>query len=58
MPDNIGDNFDLAMQGPPLISQDVTRGFGDFGQIWFNADATNLYLGGYGMDLGGSNNVP
>jgi hypothetical protein len=56
-PDNIGDNFDLAMTGPPLVSREVTRGFGDFGQIWLNADATNLYLGGFGLDIGGSNNV-
>ena len=58
LPDNPGDNFDLVMQEPPLRSQEVTRGFGDFGQIWFNADASNLYVGGYGMDIGGSNNVP
>ncbi len=56
-PDNAGDNFDLAMAGPPLISQEAPRGFGDFGQIWVNVDATNLYLGGTGMDIGGSNNA-
>ncbi|NCA81193.1 MAG: hypothetical protein EOM72_00405, partial [Opitutae bacterium] len=57
LPDNIGDNFDLAREGPPLISQENPRGFGDFGRIWFNVDATNLYLGGSDMDIGGSNNA-
>jgi hypothetical protein len=56
-PDNIGDNFDLVQAGPPLPTLDAPRGFGDFGSIWVNVDATNLYLGGYGLDLGGSNNV-
>lgn len=56
-PNNVGDNFDLAMTGPPLAAQDAVLGFGDFGQIWVNADETNLYLGGYGLDLGGTNNV-
>jgi hypothetical protein len=45
------------MAGPPLISQEAPRGFGDFGWIWVNADATNLYVGGHGMDIGGSNNA-
>ncbi len=57
IPDNVGDNFDLAMEGPPLKAWDAARGFGDFGSIWVNADATNLYLGGFGMNLGGSNNM-
>ena len=56
-PDNVGDNFDLVMQGPPLQDGDRPRGFGDFGSVWVNVDATNLYLGGYGLDLGGTNNV-
>lgn len=57
LPDNIGDNVDLVMQGPPLNVVDGPLGFGAFGSIWVNTDATNLYLGGYGADLGGSNNV-
>ena len=57
IPDNVGDNFDLAMLGPPLTVHDAPRGFGDFGHVWLNADATNLYIGGYGLDIGGSNNV-
>jgi acid phosphatase type 7 len=56
-PNNVGDNFDLAMGGPPLVSKDALPGFGDWGAIWLNADATNLYLGGYGAHLGGTNNV-
>ncbi len=54
---HIGDNFDLTMGGPALRVLDGPRGFGDFGSIWVNVDATNLYVGGHGMDLGGSNNV-
>ncbi|MGD9613272.1 MAG: metallophosphoesterase [Kiritimatiellia bacterium] len=57
-PNNVGDNFDLLAAGPPLAARDAALGFGDFGQIWLNADETNLYVGGYGLDLGGSNNVP
>ncbi len=56
-PDNVGDNFDLATQGPPLRNLDAPRGFGSFGRIWVNADASNLYLGGYDLDVGGSNNA-
>ncbi len=54
---NIGDNFDFDLSGTPVGSRDARRGFGDFGEIYFNGDATNLYIGGVGMDLGGSNNV-
>ena len=36
---------------------DAPRGFGDFGGVWANADANYLYLGGHGLDIGGSNNV-
>ena len=56
-PDNVGDNFDLATLGPPVRTLDAPRGFGDFGRVWANADATNLYLGGHGLDIGGSNNA-
>ncbi len=54
---NIGDSFDFDLSGTPVCSQDAGRGFGNFGRIYFNYDATNLYVGGVGMDLGGSNNV-
>ncbi len=57
IPDNPGDNFDLAMVGPPLPVLDAPQGFGDFGSLWLNADETHLYIGGHGMDLGGSNNM-
>lgn len=52
-----GDNFDFDLSGSPARARDVGRGFGDFGEIHFNYDATNLYVGGIGADLGGSNNV-
>ena len=57
VPDNPGDNFDLALEGPPATVLDAARGFGNFGNVWINADETNLYVGGHGLDLGGSNNV-
>ena len=57
IPDNPGDNVDLTLDGPPLKVHDEFQGFGDFGSIWVNVDNTNLYIGGYGMDLGGSNNM-
>ena len=57
LPDNVGDNFDLATTGPPLMSRDSARGFGDFGTVWFNVDSSNLYVGAFGADPGGSNNV-
>ena len=50
-------DVDLTMAGPPLKTPGAERGFGDLGSIWVNADATNLYLGGYDMNLGGSNNM-
>ncbi len=40
-----------------MEANDVISGFGDGGSLWINHDETNLYLGAYGMDLGGSNNV-
>jgi hypothetical protein len=54
---NIGDNVDFDFSGAPVYSQDAGRGFGDFGEIFINHDETNLYIGGLGMDLGGTNNV-
>ena len=52
-----GDNFDFLMQGRALRSQDNVFGFGNWGQLWFNVDATNLYVGGMDLDMGGTNNV-
>lgn len=56
-PNNIGDNFDLVMRGPPLQVLDAARGFGDFGSIWVNVDEDNLYIGGIETDRGGERNV-
>ncbi len=52
----VGDNVDFNVDGGALraLSSD---GFGDFGAIYFNYDATNLYVGGLGASLGGTNNV-
>lgn len=53
---NAGDNFDFSTNGGPLEVRDDS-GFGDFGRLYFNHDSSNLYVGGTGADLGGSNNV-
>jgi hypothetical protein len=47
---NAGDRFDLATNGTPLQATEAC-GFGAFGRVYVNYDATNLYLGGEGMDL-------
>ena len=52
-----GDKFDLNTVGTPLRAHDPLAGFGDFGEIYFNVDATNLFVGGVGVDPGGTNNV-
>lgn len=57
LPNHVGDNFDLAMASPAVVSRDDLPGFGSWGQVWVNVDATNLTVGGIGADLGGSNNV-
>jgi hypothetical protein len=57
LPNRPGDNFDLATNSPSVPAQDDLPGFGDWGEVWLNTDATNLYVGGHGADLGGSNNV-
>ena len=57
LPNHAGDNFDFSMASPPVVSRNDRPGFGSWGQVWVNADATNLYVGGIGADLGGSNNV-
>lgn len=53
---NPGDNMDLSTNGGALACRDVS-GFGHWGRLYFNHDATNLYAGGSGLDLGGANNV-
>ncbi len=52
-----GDNMDLATPGPAVRAGVAAHGFGSWGSLWLNADATNLYLGAHGVDLGGSDNV-
>ncbi|HOW96583.1 MAG TPA: metallophosphoesterase [Kiritimatiellia bacterium] len=53
---NTGDAFDFSTNGGPLEVRDGS-GFGDLGRLYFNHDGSNLYVGGIGADLGGSNNV-
>lgn len=54
-PNTPGEKFDFNQNGgfAGTLSQ---CGFGDFGQIYFNCDATNLYIGGIGVDRAGANN--
>jgi len=52
---NPGDNVDFNTNGTPLTSHNA--GFGSFGQLYFNYDASNLYVGGVNASLGGTNNV-
>ncbi len=54
---NPGDHFDFNTAGTPLCASDADAGFGDFGEIYFNHDSSNLYVGGIKADLGGTNNV-
>jgi len=54
---HVGDNFDFDLSGSAQTATDADSGFGDFGQIYFNSDSSNLYIGGIGADLGGTNNV-
>jgi hypothetical protein len=55
-PNTIGENFDLA-SGGGYAGTLVQCGFGDFGRIYFNYDATNVYLGGTGVNVSGDNNA-
>lgn len=54
-PNKIGERFDFNLAGGPAGTR-VQCGFGSFGQIYCNYDATNLYLGGRGVDMAGDNN--
>lgn len=47
-PDMAGEVFDLVTTGGAVLTQG-TNGFGDFGSIYVNYDATYLYLGGTGV---------
>ncbi len=53
---NVGDTFDLDTAGG--AGQTNTRGgFGRFGAVYVNADASGLILGGTELDVGGDNNA-
>lgn len=49
-PDNVSDAFDFVTDGGSLATGG-TNGFGSFGNIYINYDATNLYIGGAGVAL-------
>jgi len=53
---NIGDNFDFNSSGGAVTSA-VTVGFGDYGSVYLNYDASSLYIGGVGADPEGNNNA-
>jgi hypothetical protein len=46
--------FSTAGQSPTAVNQ---GGFGAFGQLYINYDATYFYIGGRGVDLVGDNNA-
>ncbi len=54
-PNTIGERFDFNLDGGFVGTRDQC-GFGEFGQVYFNYDATNLYIGGIGVDMAGENN--
>jgi serine protease len=54
-PNRVGERFDLVTAGG-FAGTLQQCGFGDFGQVYFNYDATNLYLGGIGVEMAGDNN--
>ena len=51
-----GDAFDLRTGGGALTTT-FQGGFGDFGQVYVDADDENLYLGATNCSLGGTNNA-
>jgi hypothetical protein len=53
----IVDAFDFDTSFPVLPAADLPSGFGSFGPVYVNLDATNLYLGGNALDLAGTNNA-
>lgn len=60
-PDPVGENapgdaFDLATNGNALVTTD-RGGFGSFGNVYINFDATRLIVGATGVDMVGSNNA-
>lgn len=55
LPNRVGENFDFNLTAGPANTWSQC-GFGDFGQVYFNYDATNLYIGGKDMTVAGENN--
>jgi hypothetical protein len=55
-PNQAGDNFDLNTNARPVGTRFMC-GFGNFGRVYINHDATNFYIGGEGADMSGDNNV-
>lgn len=55
-PNTVGENFDFTTNARPTGTR-FQCGFGNFGRVYFNFDATNLYVGAEGVDLAGDNNV-
>ncbi|MBU0678513.1 MAG: S8 family serine peptidase [Verrucomicrobia bacterium] len=53
---NAGDNFDLDSAGGYAGTFEQC-GFGDFGRLYVNHDAVNLYVGSYDFNVSGSNNA-
>ncbi len=53
---NTGDSFDLNFSGGDAVTVDQ-GGFGSFGHVYFNYDQSNLYVGGIGCSVSGSNNA-
>lgn len=51
----VGEAFDFNPAGG-AASTTAQGGFGSFGQVYLNYDATNLYLGARGVDMVGDNN--
>ena len=54
-PNSAGEQFDFNLEGG-FVGTRVQCGFGELGQVYFNYDATNLYMGGMGVDMAGENN--
>ncbi len=55
-PNHAGENFDLSTNARPVGTRFMC-GFGDFGRVYINHDATHFYIGGEGVDMAGDNNV-
>ncbi|OGV40609.1 MAG: hypothetical protein A2X46_19115 [Lentisphaerae bacterium GWF2_57_35] len=54
-PNNAGDNFDFVATGGAAQTKG-SSGFGSFGRVYVNYDATYFYVGGEGVDMVGANN--